>query len=97
MSAEAALANRYQGPVRIMGSDGVFLTTGAADLEDDPEMGSWKGMLQVLRGAAVAGKALVVQIEIPGGGSGRAQLTPAGENGERAYSRVTGLGPGWPF
>lgn len=97
MSTEASVTDRYQGPVRILGSDGIFLTTGAADLEADPEMGSWKGMLQTLRGTALAGKALVVDIEILGGGRGRAQLTPAGETGERYYSKITGLEPGWPF
>lgn len=97
MSPEAVVTDQYQGPVRILGSDGIFLTTGSADLEGDPEMGSWKGMLQTLRGAAVAGKALVVEIEIPGGNRGRAQLTPAGDSEERSYSKVTGLGAGWPF
>lgn len=82
----------YTGPVRIMGSDGVLLTTGAAALETDHVMGSWKGVVQTLRGTAVAGKALVVELEIPGGGRGRAQLTPQGEVGEKATSAVTGLG-----
>lgn len=97
MNGEATVVDGYQGPVRILGSDGIFLTTGAAELEADPEVGSWKGMLQTLRGTAVAGKALVVEIEIPDGGRGRAQLTPAGESGERYYAKVTGLGGGWPF
>jgi hypothetical protein len=48
--------------------------------------------VQTLRGTAVAGKALVVELEIPGGGRGRAQLTPQGEVGEKATSAVTGLG-----
>ncbi len=97
MSTEAPSTRRYQGPVRILGSDGYLLTTGSAELEADVETGSWRGMLQTLRGDAVAGKALVVEIETTGGGRGRSQLTPAGESGERSYSKITGLGPGWPF
>jgi hypothetical protein len=61
-------------------------------------------MVQTLSGTAVAGKALVVEIEIPGEGKGRAQLTPVGtplgtpsgtpddEMGEKATSAVVGLG-----
>lgn len=86
----------YEGPVRILGGDGVLLTTGAANLEPDPEHGGWMGVVQTLRGTAVAGKALVVEIEIPGDGRGRAQLTPLGEVGDRAQSTVTGFGA-WPF
>lgn len=82
----------YQGPVRIYGGDGILLTTGRASLEDDPEMGTWKGVLEVLRGTAVAGKALLVNIETPDGKRGRAQLTPMGEMADRASSAVTGLG-----
>jgi hypothetical protein len=90
------LSESYEGPVRVLGGDGVLLTTGSAHLSPDPEMGSWKGVLQTLKGTAVAGKALVVEIEVPDGPRGRAQLTPGGESGELAYSRVTGLGPA-PF
>ena len=87
------MADSYTGPIRILGGDdGIFLTTGAASLETDEEMGNWKGLVQTLRGTGVAGKALVVELEIPDGGSGRAQLTPAGEAGEKATSRVVGLG-----
>jgi hypothetical protein len=43
----------------------------------------------------VAGKALVVELEIPGDGRGRAQLTPTGLNGDTAISEVVSLGP--PF
>lgn len=82
----------YRGPVRIMGDDGILLTTGAASLEMDEEMGNWTGLVQTLAGTGVAGKALVVEIEIPGGGRGRAQLTPKGEAGEKATSAVIGLG-----
>jgi hypothetical protein len=36
-----------------------------------------------------------VELEIPGNGRGRAQLTPNGVNGDRAVSEVVSLGP--PF
>jgi hypothetical protein len=86
------MADNYEGPVRVLGSDGVLLTTGVAALESNPEMGNWVGLLQTLRGTAVAGKALIVEIEIPEGDKSRAQLTPTGEVGERASSNVVGLG-----
>ena len=87
------MAENYEGPVRVFGGDGILLTTGIAALVDDPDMGNWKGLVQTLRGTGMAGKALVVEIEIPGGDRGRAQLTPVGEVGERATSRVVGIGP----
>jgi hypothetical protein len=87
------MADSFQGPVRILGGDGILLTTGSATLLTDPEQGSWRGSLETLRGTAVAGKALVVEIEIPGNGTGRAQLTPTGVDGEKAISRLVGLGP----
>jgi hypothetical protein len=87
------MADSFQGPVRVLGGDGILLTTGSANLVTDPEMGGWKGTLETLRGTAVAGKALVVEIEIPGNGKGRAQLTPEGLNGEKAISSVVSLGP----
>lgn len=90
------MADEYTGPVRILGDDGILLTTGTAALETDPYMGTWKGIVQTLRGTAVAGKALVVRLEIPGGQTGRAQLTPQRDVGERASSLVVGLG-GKPF
>ena len=86
------MADSYEGPIRIMGGDGILLTTGQAALETDAELGNWKGVVQTLRGTAVAGKALVVELEIPNGGRGRAQLTPRGEAGDRAQSTVTGFG-----
>lgn len=86
------MPDSYEGPVRIMGGDGILLTTGAASLETDTELGNWKGVVQTLRGTAVAGKALVVELEIPDNGRGRAQLTPRGEVGEYAQSTVTGFG-----
>jgi hypothetical protein len=86
------VADTYSGPIRISGGDGILLTTGAATLETDHDMGGWKGLVQTLRGTGVAGKALVVEIEIPDGGRGRAQLTPVGEEGEKATSSIVGLG-----
>lgn len=86
------MADTYEGPVRIRDGSGILLTTGQALLETDPEMKSWKGIVQTLNGTAVAGKALVVEIEIPDGGVGRAQLTPLRVVDDRAQSTVTGLG-----
>jgi hypothetical protein len=86
------MPDSYEGPVRIMGGDGILLTTGQAALELDPELGNWKGVVQTLRGTGVAGKALMVELEIPDGGRARAQLTPRGEVGERSQSTVTGFG-----
>jgi hypothetical protein len=87
------MADSFQGPVRVLGSDGILLTTGLANLETDPDMGGWKGTLETLKGTGVAGKALVVDLEVPGNGKGRAQLTPHGANGDKAISLVVSLGP----
>lgn len=87
------MADSFQGPVRVMGGDGILLTTGSATLASDPEMGGWTGTLETLKGTGVAGKALVVEIEIPGNGRGRAQLTPDTVNGDMAISQVVGLEP----
>ena len=65
--------------MRIYGEDGILLTGGVAALEIDPEMGNWKGLVQTLNGTAVAGKALVT-------------FLPQGVVGDRATSKVTGLG-----
>lgn len=89
------MAESFSGPVRVLGDDGILLTTGSANLVTDAEMGGWRGTLETLQGTAVAGKALVVELEIPGNGRGRAQLTPNGVNGDRAISEVVSLGP--PF
>lgn len=91
------MSDGYQGPVRILGSDGVLLTTGRVSLEADPEHGNWTGVLETLNHTAVAGKALVVKLETPDGHRGDAQLVPAGESGDRALSTVTGLGTDRPF
>lgn len=85
------MADSYEGPVHIYGDDGVLLTTGVAALEHDSEMGTWKGVVQMLRGTAVAGKALVVSLALSDGKRGKAQLTPMGEIGERASASVVGL------
>jgi hypothetical protein len=89
------MAESFSGPVRVLGDDGILLTTGSASLVTDAEMGGWRGTLETLQGTAVAGKALVVALEIPGAGRGRAQLTPSGVNGDKAISEVVSLGP--PF
>lgn len=86
------MADSYSGPVRILGGDGILLTTGVAAIETNRESGTWTGLVQTLSGSAVAGKALVVEIEIPDGDKGRAQLTPQGTVGERSTSSVVGLG-----
>jgi hypothetical protein len=86
------VADSYSGPIKILGGDGIFLTTGVASLEDDNETASWKGLVQMLSGTGVAGKALVVELETPEGGRGRAQLTPHATVGDRSTSVVTGLG-----
>jgi hypothetical protein len=86
------MADTYEGPIRIMGGDGILLTTGQASLETDTGLGNWKGVIQTLRGTAVAGKALIVELEIPDGGRGRAQLTPLRVVEDRAQSTVTGFG-----
>ena len=91
------MSDSYQGPVRVLGSDGVLLTTGRVILEVDPEHGNWTGVLETLNNTGVAGKALVVTLETPDGHRGRAQLVPASENGDRALSTVTGIGPDRPF
>jgi hypothetical protein len=85
----------YTGLVRILESTGVLLTVGEAELAHDPESGSWKGTVSVLDGAAVAGKALVVKLEI-GDRRGDAQLKPLRVDRDTAVSAVYGLGPA-PF
>jgi len=91
------MADSFSGPVRVLGDDGILLTTGSASLVADDEMGGWRGTLETLLGTAVAGKALVVELEIPGNGRGRAQLTPEGLNGDKAISQVVSLGSSQSF
>lgn len=88
--------NSYQGPVRILGDDGVLLTTGSATLEADPEHGNWIGLLHTLPHTGVAGKALLVTLESPDATLGRAQLIPESDVGDHAVSRVVGLGADAP-
>lgn len=87
------MADGYEGPVRVRGSEGILLTTGTAILHWDEDSANWTGLLQTLDGTAVAGKALVVQLETPDGARGAAQLTPEGGVGEYYTSSVIGLGP----
>lgn len=86
----------YSGPVRVLGADGVLLTVGSADLEPDPDTGSWRGLLRVIANTGVAGKALRVQIEIPEGKVSDAVLDPLPESNGIAFSQVAGIGPA-PF
>ena len=82
----------YSGPVRIIDTNGFLLTVGTAEIVDDPELGAWSGRLEVLDGTGVAGKALVVDLEVDGH-RGRAQLIPESTRGDMAISAVVGLGP----
>lgn len=81
----------YSGPVRILDPTGNLLAVGIASLEDDEANLSWRGTLELMAGTGVAGKALVVDLEIDGR-RGRAQLLPIDNKGETARSRVVGLG-----
>ena len=84
-------ASPYSGPVRILDTTGNLLAVGIASLEDDEANLSWRGTLELMAGTGVAGKALVVDLEIDGR-RGRAQLLPVDNKGESAHSRVVGLG-----
>ncbi|HKY48608.1 MAG TPA: hypothetical protein VJQ79_11580 [Acidimicrobiia bacterium] len=84
-------ASPYSGPVRILDTTGNLLAIGIASLEDDEANLSWRGTLELMAGTGVAGKALVVDLEIDGR-RGRAQLLPVDNKGETARSRVVGLG-----
>jgi hypothetical protein len=66
----------YSGPVRILDRNGILLTVGSADLEKYPETGSWGGLLRVIANTGVAGKALLVKIDIPDVGTGEAGPRP---------------------
>jgi hypothetical protein len=81
----------YTGLVRILDTTGVLLTVGEADLVHDQDGGNWNGTLRVLDGTGVAGKALVVKLEI-GGHCGEAQLKPLRVEQDTAISSVYGLG-----
>jgi hypothetical protein len=84
-------ANLYSGPVRILDINGFLLAMGTASLEEDLDHDTWGGTLEVMAGTGVAGKALVVDLELEGR-KGRAQLLPVDNRGEAAHSRVVGLG-----
>lgn len=81
----------YSGLVRILDTNGSLLTVGSADIETKEDTGSWGGTLEVIGGTGVAGKALVVDLEMDGN-RGRAQLIPIDDNGQTAHSQVVGLG-----
>ena len=73
----------YQGPVRILDTNGWLLTVGMADLAvTDPRTEAWGGTVTVFRGAAVDGKSLTVLLEVSDGTRAKAQLgadeAPAG-------------------
>ena len=86
------MADGYQGLVRILDDNGVLLAVGMADLAYDPEDDNWSGQLEFMAGTGVAGKALVVQLEVDGR-RGRGQLKPLDNEGTSAHSAVVGLGP----
>lgn len=85
----------YSGPARILDTNGYLLTVGMVDVEADEQMGTWRGTVEVFPGTGVAGKALVVDLEM-NGHRGRAQLIPIDDGDDSAHSRVVGLGPN-PF
>jgi hypothetical protein len=82
----------HSGPVRILDTDGYLLTVGIAEIEPDEETGGWRGTLEVIGGTAVAGKALVVDLDM-NGNMGRAQLIPIDDDGKTAHSKIAGLSP----
>jgi hypothetical protein len=86
------MADAFQGQVRILDDNGVIQAVGLADLAFDPEADNWSGRLEFMAGTGVAGKALVVQLDIDGH-RGRGQLNPLDNQGTTAHSAVVGLGP----
>lgn len=82
----------YSGPVRILDSNGILLTIGSAELSSQPETASWGGMLRVMANTGVAGKALLVKLEIPDGAIGAAALDPLPESDGVAFAEVAGIG-----
>jgi hypothetical protein len=92
MTSSTDSGNTYSGPVRILDTTGNLLAVGTAELEEDPENHIWRGAIEVMAGGGVAGKALVVDLELEGR-RGRAQLLPTDNKGDSAHSRVVGLGP----
>lgn len=86
----------YSGPVRILDSNGILLTVGSAELSTDPEKASWGGLLRVIPNTGVAGKALHIKLQIPGGEAGDAALDPLPDADGVAFAEVAGMGPA-PF
>jgi len=82
----------YSGPVRILDSNGILLTIGSVELSSQPERASWGGMLRVMANTGVAGKALLVKLEIPDGEIGSAALDPLPESDGVAFAEVAGIG-----
>lgn len=82
----------YSGPVRVLDSNGVLLTIGSAELSSQPENASWGGLLRVMANTGVAGKALLVKLEIPEGEIGEAALDPMPESDGVAFAEVAGIG-----
>jgi hypothetical protein len=80
----------YSGLVRILDPTGPLLTVGQASIARTED--GWEGTIEIIGGTAVAGKALVVDLEFDGR-KGLAQLIPVDDNGDVAHSRVVGLGP----
>lgn len=87
------MADSYAGPVRILDSTGILLTVGSVELERREDSSSWGGILRVIPNTGVAGKALHVRLEIPGGNTGEAALDPMETTDGVAFSEVAGIGP----
>ena len=87
------MADSYAGPVRILDSTGILLTVGSVELETDADNASWGGILRVIANTGVAGKALHVRLEVPGGSTGDAALDPKASADGVAFSEVAGIGP----
>jgi hypothetical protein len=82
----------FSGLVHIFDINGFLLTVGTAEIADDLDLGTWTGTLSVIDGTGVAGKALVVDLDMDGV-KGRAQLIPKSVTGDMATSRIIGLAP----
>ncbi len=87
----------YQGPVRILDTNGWLLTVGMADLAvTDPLTQAWGGKVTVFRGSAIEGKSLTVLLEFPDGARGKAQLgaeESAADTPDMVAVKVVGLEP----
>jgi hypothetical protein len=87
------MADSYAGPVRILDSTGILLTVGSVELETHADTASWGGILRVIANTGVAGKALHVRLEVPGGRTSDAALDPMESADGVAFSEVAGIGP----